>query len=62
VAEGCANKQIAAALRSAIATVKVHRGRVMRKLGAASVADLVRFSQRLCGVNGSTGARTTNGG
>ncbi|MES2340822.1 MAG: LuxR C-terminal-related transcriptional regulator, partial [Pseudomonadota bacterium] len=28
-------------------TVKVHRGQVMRKMGARSVADLVRMADRL---------------
>ena len=42
---GLLNKQIAAELETAEKTIKVHRGRVMQKLGVASVADLVRFSQ-----------------
>ncbi len=42
---GLLNKQIAAELDTAEKTVKVHRGRVMQKLGVSSVADLVRFSQ-----------------
>jgi len=42
---GMLNKQIAAELETAEKTVKVHRGRVMQKLGMTSVADLVRFSQ-----------------
>ena len=40
------NKQIAAELNTAEKTVKVHRGRVMQKLGVTSVADLVRISQQ----------------
>jgi len=28
-------------------TVKVHRARVMRKLGAASLADLVRMAEKM---------------
>ena len=43
---GMLNKQIAAALNTAETTVKVHRGRVMEKLGLSSVPDLVRLSQR----------------
>jgi FixJ family two-component response regulator len=39
------NKQIAAELRTAEKTIKVHRGRVMQKLGLTSVPDLVRLSQ-----------------
>lgn len=47
VAQGLLNKQIAAELGTAEKTVKVHRGRVMEKLGAESVADLVRLVDRL---------------
>jgi FixJ family two-component response regulator len=46
VVRGLLNKQIAAELHTAEKTVKVHRGRVMQKLGVTSVADLVRISQR----------------
>jgi FixJ family two-component response regulator len=46
---GLLNKQIAAQLRTAEKTIKVHRGRVMQKLAVTSVPDLVRFSQ-LAGV------------
>ena len=46
VIRGLLNKQIAAELRTAEKTIKVHRGRVMQKLGVTSVADLVRISQR----------------
>ena len=46
VISGKLNKQIAADLGTAEKTIKVHRGRVMAKLGAASVADLVRMAQR----------------
>jgi two-component system response regulator FixJ len=42
---GLLNKQIAAKLETAEKTIKVHRGRVMQKLGATSVPDLVRISQ-----------------
>jgi FixJ family two-component response regulator len=42
---GLLNKQIAAELRKAERTIKVHRGRVTQKLGLQSVADLVRLSQ-----------------
>jgi FixJ family two-component response regulator len=43
VVAGRANKRIAAALGISIKTVEVHRARVMDKMGAGSVADLVRF-------------------
>lgn len=43
VVTGALNKQIAGDLGIAEGTVKVHRGRVMEKLGAHSVADLVRL-------------------
>jgi FixJ family two-component response regulator len=42
VISGALNKQIAAELGVAEGTIKVHRGRVMAKLGARSVAELVR--------------------
>jgi FixJ family two-component response regulator len=47
VISGRLNKQIADELGIAQITVKVHRGRVMRKLRAASLADLVRLGARL---------------
>jgi FixJ family two-component response regulator len=43
VITGLLNKQIAAELGTAEKTIKVHRGRVMKKLGIASVAELVRL-------------------
>src|SRR5439155_1360134 len=46
VVMGLLNKQIAAELHTAEKTSKGHRGRVMRKLGATSVPDLVHVSQR----------------
>jgi two-component system, LuxR family, response regulator FixJ len=46
VIRGLLNKQIAAELHTAEKTIKVHRGRVMQKLGVTSVADLVRISER----------------
>jgi FixJ family two-component response regulator len=42
---GLLNKQIAAELNTAEKTVKVHRGRVMQKLGLTSIPDLVRLTQ-----------------
>ena len=49
VARGRLNKQIAYDLGTSEKTIKVHRGRVMAKLGLKSVADLVRFVDRLDG-------------
>ena len=46
VITGMLNKQIAGALGRAEKTVKVHRGRVMEKLGVTSVAELVQLVQR----------------
>ena len=43
VTSGMLNKQIAGKLGTAEKTIKVHRGRVMRKLGIPSVAELVRL-------------------
>jgi DNA-binding NarL/FixJ family response regulator len=38
------NKEIAAQLDLAVITVKVHRGRAMRKLGAGNSAELVHLA------------------
>jgi FixJ family two-component response regulator len=46
VLAGEMNKQIASALGASEKTIKVHRGRVMRKMGVHSVADLVRLCER----------------
>src|SRR5712691_2426977 len=46
VITGMLNKQIAGELGTADKTVKVHRGRMMQKLGVASVAELVHLVQR----------------
>jgi FixJ family two-component response regulator len=46
VALGNANKRIAAQLGTTEKTIKVHRGRVMQKLGAGSVVDLVHLAQQ----------------
>jgi len=44
VVAGKLNKQIAAEVQLAEATVKLHRGHMMRKMRASSVADLVRIA------------------
>jgi len=46
VIAGRLNKQIAASLGTVEKTVKVHRGRMMAKLGVKSVADLVRLADK----------------
>jgi FixJ family two-component response regulator len=47
VVTGRVNKRIAAELGLSVVTVKVHRGQVMRKMQAKSIAELVRMADRL---------------
>lgn len=47
VTAGLMNKQIAAKLGLSEITVKVHRGNVMKKMGARTLADLVRMADAL---------------
>jgi FixJ family two-component response regulator len=47
VSSGLMNKQVAAELGLAEITVKLHRGHIMRKMGAKSLADLVRKAETL---------------
>lgn len=47
VAQGLANKEIAASLAISEVTVKVHRSQVMRKMAARSLPELVRIYDRL---------------
>lgn len=47
VASGLINKQIAGKIGLSEITVKVHRGSLMRKLGAKSLADLIRMADTL---------------
>ena len=54
VVAGLLNKQIGSRLCTTENTVKVHRGRVMRKLQAGSLAELVRMAERVgIGVEGT---------
>ena len=47
VTAGLMNKQIAAEIGLAEITVKIHRGHIMRKMGAKSLPDLVRMAELL---------------
>ena len=47
VAAGLANKQVAGELGTSEATVKIQRRQVMEKMGAASLAELIRMADRV---------------
>lgn len=47
VVTGLINKEVGARLGLSEVTVKIHRGRVMQKMEAASLADLVRMADKL---------------
>ena len=47
VTSGLLNKQVAARLGRSVITIKIHRGRVMRKMGAKSLLELVRMAEAL---------------
>jgi FixJ family two-component response regulator len=49
VTQGLLNKQVAGDLGLSEVTVKVHRGSVMRKMAARSIADLVRMADAIAG-------------
>ena len=48
VTSGLMNKQVAAKTGLAESTVKMHRGQVMRKMGAKSLADLIKMADYRC--------------
>jgi len=47
VSSGLMNKQIAAEVGLAEITVKIHRGHIMKKMGAKSLVDLVKKAETL---------------
>jgi FixJ family two-component response regulator len=47
VISGSLNKQIAAEIGTSETTVKVHRGQLMRKMGARSLPELVRMAEKI---------------
>jgi len=47
VTGGLMNKQVAAQLGLSEITVKIHRGNLMKKMAARSIADLVRMAESL---------------
>jgi len=53
VVRGMLNKQVAYDLGITEKTIKVHRAQVMQKMGAQSLADLVRFAEKL-GIRSAT--------
>jgi FixJ family two-component response regulator len=57
VAAGFLNKQAAGKLNTTEATIKFHRAHIMKKMGAGSLADLIRTAEKL-GIHGA-GSRGT---
>jgi FixJ family two-component response regulator len=47
VTAGLTNKEIAEKLYLSVVTIKLYRGQVMRKMGAKSLADLVKMSEKI---------------
>jgi FixJ family two-component response regulator len=46
VAQGMLNKQIASRRGTSLQTIKIHRGRVMQKMQAKTVTELIHFAQK----------------
>jgi FixJ family two-component response regulator len=57
VTTGLANKQTAAELGTSEITIGVHRGQIMRKMGARSLAELVRMADKLTLTRGAGHAK-----
>ena len=47
IAEGLLNKQVAGKLKTTEATVKFHRGHIMKKMGVDSLVSLIRMTEKL---------------
>jgi FixJ family two-component response regulator len=58
VVRGRLNKQTAAELGTAEKTIKVHRARVIQKMGVESLSELVRMAEKLGMFSGKTGSGT----
>lgn len=61
VTAGLLNKQVAGELGLSEITVKIHRGNVMKKMAARSLADLVRMSGLLATIAADESPPTTTG-
>jgi len=47
VAQGMLNKQIASKRGTSLQTIKIHRGRVMQKMQAKTVTELIQMAQKV---------------
>ena len=56
VVAGLTNKEIAERLYLSIVTIKLHRGQMMRKMRAESLADLVKMSEKIGLAHGREGS------